>query len=163
MCIFREAAMYRHIVRKRVLHLFAEANRGNWRAIVDELDSPFSYRFAGETPLGGTRISKPAMIAWFERLYRLFPGSQFDPRDVVVEGPPWRTRVMTYVRITGTRPADGGGQPIPYDNEFMQLMTIRWGRIASVLTIEDTQKFVGILPALSAAGFADARAEPITG
>jgi hypothetical protein len=81
----------------------------------------------------------------------------------VVEGPPWRTRVMTYVRITGTRPADSGGQPVPYDNEFMQLMTIRWGRIASVLTIEDTQKFVSILPALSAAGFADARAEPIVG
>jgi ketosteroid isomerase-like protein len=155
--------MYRHIVRKRVLYLFTEANRGNWRAIVDELGSPFTYRFAGETPLGGTRTSKPAMIAWFERLYRLFPDSQFAPCAVVVEGPPWRTRVMAHVRINGTRPGDGGGQPVPYDNEFMQLMTIRWGKIVSVLTIEDTQKFADILPALSAAGFVDARANPIVG
>jgi ketosteroid isomerase-like protein len=154
--------MYRRIVRKRVLHLFAEANRGNWRAIVDELREGFTYRFVGDTPLGGTRTSKGAMIAWFERLYRLFPGSQFHPGTVVVEGPPWNTRVMTYVTIKGTSPAEGGAQ-VAYENEFMQLMTIRWGKIASVLTIEDTQRFVSILPALSAAGFADARAEPIVG
>jgi ketosteroid isomerase-like protein len=153
--------MYRSIVRQRVLGLFAKANRGNWTAIVDILSDRFSYRFAGDTPLGGTRTTKPAMRAWFERLYRLFPGAQFRPQMVVVEGPPWNTRVMTHVRIEGMAP-DASGQSKPYANEFMQLMQLRWGRITNVVTLEDTQRFVAILPALAAAGISEATAAPIT-
>ena len=50
--------MYHAIVRGRVKRLFDEANRGNWRAIVDGLDDQFTYRFAGDTPLGGERRTK---------------------------------------------------------------------------------------------------------
>jgi ketosteroid isomerase-like protein len=153
--------IYGAIVRRRVRTLFAEANRGNWQAIVDGLAPSFSYRFVGDSPLGGTRTTHAAMQHWFERLYRLFPGSQFAPQTVVVEGPPWRTTIMTYVLIRGTAP---GADAVlrPYENEFMQMMTLRWGRITSVLTLEDTQRFVAALPALAAAGFADATKAPIT-
>jgi ketosteroid isomerase-like protein len=68
---------------------------------------------------------------------------------------------MTYVKIHGTAPGSiGAGEP--YENEFMQRMSLRWGRITSVLTIEDTQRFANILPALAAAGVADATQPPIT-
>ena len=79
-------------------------------AIVDGLAPTFSYRFIGDTPLGGTRTTDKAMRLWFERLYRLFPGSQFAPQTIVVEGPPWNTRIMTYVKINGVVPTDGGGE-----------------------------------------------------
>jgi ketosteroid isomerase-like protein len=153
--------MYRTIVRQRVLHLMHEANRGNWQAIIDALDARFSYRFIGDTPLGGERSTKQAMAAWFERLYRLFPGAQFHPQSVVVEGMPWNTRVMTYVKIRGTQPGDGS-DAIPYENEFMQLMTLRWGKITSIITLEDTLRFAKMLPKLASAGFPDASAPPIT-
>jgi ketosteroid isomerase-like protein len=153
--------IYRAIVRRRVRKLFAEANAGNWQAIVDGLAPAFHYRFVGDTPLGGTRTTHDAMRRWFERLYRLFPGSRFAPETVVVEGPPWRTTIMTYVKIHGTAPGSIGADE-PYENEFMQRMSLRWGRITSVLTIEDTQRFANILPALAAAGVADATQPPIT-
>jgi ketosteroid isomerase-like protein len=153
--------IYRAIVRKRVHTLFAEANRGNWPAIVDGLAPTFIYRFVGDTPLGGTRTTDAAMRQWFERLYRLFPGSQFVPETIVVEGPPWRTMIMTYVKIQGTAP-DTDGVLAPYENEFMQRMVLRWGKIHDVLTLEDTQRFVALLPRLAAAGIADATAAPIT-
>jgi ketosteroid isomerase-like protein len=153
--------IYRAIVRRRVRTLFAEANRGNWHAIVDGLAPAFNYRFVGDSPLGGTRTTHAAMQRWFERVYRLFPGAQFAPQAVVVEGPPWRTTIMTYVMIRGTVPA-ADATVRPYENEFMQLMTLRWGRITSVLTLEDTQRFAAALPALAAAGFADATKAPIT-
>jgi ketosteroid isomerase-like protein len=152
--------IYRAIVRHQVNTLFAKANEGNWAAIVDGLAPSFIYRFVGDTPLGGTRTTDEAMRRWFERLHRLFPGLQFAPQTIVVEGPPWKTRVMTYVKISGTAPnADGGIGP--YENEFMQSLVLRWGKVTSVLTLEDTQRFVSALPLLQAAGFTDATAEPI--
>jgi ketosteroid isomerase-like protein len=154
--------MYRTIVRRRVLSLFAEANRGNWQAIVDSLGPNFIYRFIGDTPLGGTRTTKPAMQAWFKRVYRLVPDAQFDPQMVVVEGAAWNTRVMTYVKFRGTLPTVSGVPGAPYENDVMQLMRLRWGRITSVTTLEDTQRFVAILPVLAASGIADASAGPIT-
>jgi ketosteroid isomerase-like protein len=156
--------MYRSIVRRRVRSLFAEANRGNWQAIVDALGSRFVYRFVGDTPLGGTRTSKPAMQEWFRRIYRLVPDATLVPQVILVEGLPWNTRVMTYVKFKGTLPATAAGKPgAPYENEVMQLMQIKWGRIISVLTLEDTQRFVNVLPLLAAAGIKDATAAPITG
>jgi ketosteroid isomerase-like protein len=154
--------MYRSIVRWRVQKLFAEANRGNFQAIIDALAPTFVYRFIGDTPLGGTRTTKAAMRAWFERIYRLVPDAQLVPQTVLVEGMPWNTQVMTYVKFRGTLPADGGTPGMPYENEVMQLMQLRWGRIVSVLTLEDTLRFAAILPALAAAGITDANAAPIT-
>jgi ketosteroid isomerase-like protein len=153
--------MYRSIVRWRVRSLFAKANRGNWQAIIDSLSSNFVYRFIGDTPLGGTRTTKPSMRAWFERIYRLVPDAQLHPQMIVVEGPPWNTRVMTYVKFRGTLPPARNALGAAYENEVMQLMVLRWGRITSVTTLEDTQRFVAILPALAAAGIADATAAPI--
>jgi hypothetical protein len=40
-------------------------------------------------------------------------------------------------------------------------MNLKWGRIVSVLTLEDTQRFVDILPQLSRAGIAEATAPQI--
>jgi ketosteroid isomerase-like protein len=153
--------IYRAIVRRQVHRLFDQANQGHWAAIVDGLARSFTYRFVGDTPLGGTRTSHAAMRLWFERLYRLFPGAEFVPQTVVVEGVPWRTNIMTYVLIKGTVP-DGDGNSRPYENEFMQRMVLRWGKITSVVTLEDTQRFVALLPALASAGIADATATPIT-
>jgi ketosteroid isomerase-like protein len=153
--------IYRAIVRRQVRRLFDQANHGRWEAIVDGLAPAFTYRFVGNTPLGGTRSSHAAMRLWFERLYRLFPGAQFVPQAIVVEGVPWRTNIMTYVLIQGTVP-DGNGSSQAYENEFMQRMVLRWGKITSVITLEDTQRFVDLLPALASSGIDDATATPIT-
>jgi hypothetical protein len=50
-----------------------------------------------------------------------------------------------------------------YENQFMQLITIRWGKMTSILTIEDTQRFVDARPAMAAAGHADATGAQNTG
>jgi ketosteroid isomerase-like protein len=154
--------MYRTIVRRQVLHLFNEANRGNWNAIVDGIAEKFTYRFIGDTPLGGTRTSKPKLRAWFERLYRLFPGAQFHPQTIVVQGPPWDTKVMSYVKIRMTKPLLPDEKEL-YENEFMQLITLRWGKMTSILTVEDSKRFADALPAMAAAGYQDATGEQIVG
>lgn len=148
--------MYRTIVRNRIRSLLRQANQGNWQAIVDSLSSDFVYRFVGDTPLGGTRTKKSSMQAWFQRIYKLVPDAKLSPQMIVVEGAPWNTRIMTYLKFNGTLPSGAA-----YENEVMQLLILRWGRITSVLTIEDSKRFADILPQLTAAGIAEASAPPI--
>ncbi len=110
--------MYRFMEKRKVLSLFAEANRGHWLAIVNSLAPRFEYRFVGDTPLGGTRTTHAAMRRWFERVYRLLPSSQFVPLQVVVQGLPWKTTIMTHMRMVGMVPSLSG-QPTHSENEFM--------------------------------------------
>jgi hypothetical protein len=49
----------------------------------------------------------------------------------------------------------------PYENEVVQQMVLKWGRVHSVLTLEDTLRFAKILPLLSEAGNVEASAVPI--
>jgi ketosteroid isomerase-like protein len=153
--------MYKTIVRNRIRGLFAEANRGNWQAIIDSLHTTFTYRFIGDTPLGGTRHKTSSMQEWFKRIYNLVPDAKLIPQMIVVEGMPWNTKVMTYVKFCGTLPSVHGEIGAPYENEVMQLMVLKWGRVHSVLTLEDTLRFAKILPLLSSAGIAEATAAPI--
>jgi SnoaL-like domain len=158
----KSSIMYHSIVRRRVRSLFKQANSGNWQAVVDALGDKFSYRFVGDTPLGGTRTTKPAMQEWFKRIYRLVPDAKLTPQVIVVNGFPWNTTVMTYVKFNGMLAATANEPATPYENEVMQLMTIKWGKIVSILTLEDTQRFVNTLPRLAEAGIAEANAAPIT-
>jgi ketosteroid isomerase-like protein len=153
--------MYKTIVRHRITGLFAQANAGNWQAIIDSLSDNFTYRFIGDTPLGGTRTKKTSMQEWFRRIYKLVPDAKLIPQTIVVEGMPWNTKVMTYVKFCGTLPSVNGEIGAPYENEVMQLMVLKWGRVHSVLTLEDTLRFAKILPLLSRAGIAEANAAPI--
>lgn len=155
--------IYRAIVRRRIRSIFDNANKGDFGTMIDSLHDNFIYRFIGDTPLGGERTSKPKMKVWWERLYRLFPGATFHPQAIIVEGAPWATKVMTYVKIRGRVPHESENGLTPYENEFMQLIHLKWGRVTSVTTLEDTQRFINILPRLANAGIADATAAQITG
>jgi ketosteroid isomerase-like protein len=153
--------VYKAIVRAKLRRLFANASQGNWKPIVAGFADDFSYRFIGNTPLGGTRTTRSSMEAWWTRLLKLFPGAQFLPQEILVEGPPWNTRVMTHMPFRATLPGAEGDAALPYENEVMQLMRLRWGRITSIVTIEETQRSVDVLPRLAKAGFEDATAAPI--
>jgi ketosteroid isomerase-like protein len=153
--------MYKTIVKRRITKLFAEANRGNWQAIIDSLAPTFTYRFVGDTPLGGTRNKISSMQQWFTRIYKLVPDAKLTPQQIVVQGMPWNTHIMTYVKFNGTLPSVDGAKGAPYENEVMQLMNLKWGRITSVLTIEDTKRFADVLPLLARAGIKEATAAPI--
>ena len=154
--------MYHAIVKRRIRALIAEVNRGNPQAVVDALAPKFVYRFVGDTPLGGTRTRKESMQAWFARIFELVPDATLHAENIMVEGFPWNTSIMTYVKFRGTLPAVKGHPAAPYENEVMQLMQLKWGKLHSVLTIEDSLRFANILPRLSAAGIAAANAAPIS-
>lgn len=87
----------------------------------------------------------------------LLPGAQFNIRDVLVNGGPWRTRIAVRASISGELP-DG----TRYENTVFQFMTLVWGKVVSVETCEDLQKLGRALAVVAEAGTTEALAAPIT-
>ena len=154
--------MYRMIVAAKVRAAWRELQQRNYSAVIDQFASSFEYRFVGDHALGGTRRTRASQAAWFERLFRVFPSIDFTVRDVIVSGPPWRTRavVLVDVRI----PAERGYAPDEpeWRNEVIQVVELRWGRITRITTMTDTQREIVLLERLAATGMAEAVAEPLS-
>ncbi len=67
-------------------------------------------------------------------------GVQFDIEDILVNGPPWNTRVALRVNdFIPAHPTDPGG-PDRYNNRAVAFLTIRWGRLVAWEDYEDTER-----------------------
>lgn len=66
-------------------------------------------------------------------------GVQFDVEDILVNGPPWNTRialrVVSYIPGADGRPGSG-----PYTNRAVALLHSRWGRLLGWEDYEDTER-----------------------
>ena len=149
--------MIRYFTERKLRAIFAAVSQGDFWPMVDALGSRFTYRFEGDSPIGGVRTSRESMQLWWERMYRLFPGFSIEVRDVAVAGWPWDLRIHT--RLEFLMPMEEGGA---YRNDVMQYMRMRWGRVVEVHTLEDTQRCVRLLAWMANRGVAEASAPPIT-
>jgi ketosteroid isomerase-like protein len=148
--------IFARIVEARVRSVFDRVNAGDYMHMVDGLGEPFAYVFHGDHALGGRRTSRDAMIRWWQRVGDLLPGAQFTIHEVIVRGGPWRTRIAVRAGIRGPLP---GGEV--YRNTLFQFMTLRWGKVIEVETVEDLQVLTHALAVVAASGKAAAAAAPI--
>lgn len=149
--------MYAYFVERRLRAIFAALNRGDAAPMLAGLAPEFAYRFEGDSPIGGLRNSQASMTLWWARLFRLFPGLQFQVREVAVVGPPWNTRIHVVMDFVVPHAPDG-----PYRNIVMQFMRMRWGKVSFIHTLEDTQRCGRYLAWSAAQGNAESLAAPIT-
>jgi ketosteroid isomerase-like protein len=145
--------MYKFIVKQIVRRQFGRLSQGDYEAVVRQFGPESRFLFAGEHELGGERIGQEAVREWFRHMLARFPGIRIEPRDVVVNGWPWNTVIATHLKISATLP-DGR----PYRNEGMQLLRLRWGRVAEDLIFEDTLKLDAELRRMQPAELEDAGA-----
>jgi ketosteroid isomerase-like protein len=149
--------MYHRIVAGRVRGTFAAINAGDWEQMVAGMAPSFSYRFYGDHALGGERHTAAALRLWWQRIFWLLPGITFQVDDVLVVGWPWATRIATRLSVD-VGLADGSR----YQNVVMQFISMRWGKITEVHTLEDTAVLQAALGRLAAQGISEAAAAPIT-
>jgi ketosteroid isomerase-like protein len=150
--------MYKTIVKQQVRGMYAAFNGGDYHPLLNRFDREFAYTFVGDQhPLAGTRRSREAMRAQFERILRLFPGIRFTVREVIVNGPPWNTRIGISIGVNADL-QDGS----PYENDIVQLLHMRWGRVDRVRTVIDTGRLTAAFDRLAAVGIAEARAVPVS-
>lgn len=148
--------MYRSIVARKARRLFAQLNEGDYEALLAGVAPDVHHVFPGDNALGGERHSSEAMRRWFERLEAIFPTHELEVTDVAVKGWPWNTLVL--VRwINRGRPQDG----LPYENEGVHAIRLRWGKGVDVHAYLDTEKVTEVCDRLARAGFEEAAAPPI--
>lgn len=149
--------MYHAIVRRRTAQIFRQLSAGDWVSLVDDLAPDVHHVFPGEHPLGGERRSRAAVLSWFERLGRLFPGHDFEVHRVLSTGWPWNT----WVAIAWTvqlRPQAGE----PYVNHGSHWVHIKWGKATAFHAYLDTQRIAAACQDMADHGVDEAAADPIT-
>lgn len=149
-------AAYRYAVEGVVRLAFGRLSAGDYETLLMACASDVEHTFSGEHALGGTRHSKEALRRWFGRLYRLFPGLDFEVKRVLVRGWPWRTVAMIEW-VDRARPADG----LPYLNEGTHVLRFSWGRLIGLHAYLDTQKVEEVCERLAKGGIEEASAPPI--
>jgi ketosteroid isomerase-like protein len=143
--------MYHRIVKRQVRRGFQALSAGKYSVVLRQFAPRVHFSFAGEHALSGERHSVEAVREWFQRLYRYFPGLQFEIHDVLVSGWPSNTVVATRFSVRAILP-DGRA----YRNAGMQYARLRWGRIVEDHIYEDTQTLARELENLARHGFPDA-------
>ena len=114
--------------------------------------------FPGRHPLGGERHSRAAVAAWFERLFRLFPGHEFRVTRVLSRGWPGSTWVAVQW-VARLSPQVGE----PYENHGAHWIHVRWGQVDHIHAYLDTALVEEACRRMADAGVEEAAAEPIAG
>ncbi len=147
---------YRYAIEGVVRLAFGRLSAGDYQTLLKACAPNVEHTFSGDHALGGTRHSKEALGRWFARLYRLFPGLNFEVKRVLVRGWPWRTVAMIEW-VDRARPADG----LPYLNEGTHVLRFSWGQLVGLHAYLDTQQVAEVLERLAQGGIEEAAAPPI--
>jgi hypothetical protein len=70
---------------------------------------------------------------------------------------PWNTVVLTWIDVTVPV------QNEVFENTLAQRVELKWGKVHSVINVEDTQLLTMLLDRLAVAGIAEATSAPIVG
>lgn len=144
------------VVRRRMQRVFTQLSRGEWEAIVQGLDPRVHHVFPGRHALGGERHDREAVLLWFQRLGRLYPGHAFEVQRVAVSGPAWDLKVA--VQWTAfLRPAAGE----EYENQGAHWIRIRRGRVTAFHAYLDTQRIAEACEEMARRGITEAAEPPI--
>lgn len=148
--------MYHRLIKRIVLRNFARLSQGDYASMLGGMSPSITHTFSGQHALGGTRHSVAAMGDWFARLFRLFPGLNFEIRSIAVSGWPWLTTVVVEWTDRAT-PADQSS----YVNEGVHVIRLRWGKVVYLRAYLDTAVLMATLEGLAAHGVKEALAAPI--
>jgi ketosteroid isomerase-like protein len=126
--------MYKWAIRRQIRRNIEALNHGDRGPLLQGYADDAVLVFPGESSWGGEHRGREAI----ERFLRRFvaPGLTGVAEDVLVNGPPWHTRIAV---VFADRADDGAGHEV-YANRAVLYGTIRWGKITRQEDFEDTQK-----------------------
>jgi ketosteroid isomerase-like protein len=148
--------MYHQIVQGIVKQGFRELSQGNFEHVVKQFAPDAVFSFLGDHTLGGEWHGQEETRAWFQKLHSFFPDLTLNPLEIVVVGLPWNTVVHTRFKVTTTLPGS-----VPYENEGIQFLRLRWGKIVEDRIYEDTAKLVKALEYIASHRKDEAMTKPL--
>ena len=144
------------IAARTYLRGLAAAERGDFDQVLRQFRPGCELVSISRTALGARLSGKADLLRWFERFRRLLPDPLFDVQRLVIEGPVWNQRLAAHVIIRSRVAGE------PYENQFAQFLTLRWGKVGEDLILEDTATWEAASRRLAAAGDIEAAGPPLT-
>ena len=140
--------MYKASIRKLLRHSITKLNSGDYSMMLKMADPDFELAFPGEN--SWATMFRPAergrhrhvthrgleeATAFADRF--VGEGIQFEIEDILVNGPPWNTRIA--LRVHDFVPGDDEGTDV-YNNRAVLFLELRWGRLIRWEDYEDTER-----------------------
>ena len=144
------------IAASTYLRGLAAVERGDFDQALRQFRPACEFVFVSRTALGARLSGKADLLRWFERFRRLLPDPLFDVQRLVIGGPVWNQRIAAHVIIRSRVAGE------PYENQFAQFLTLRWGKVVEDLILEDTAIWEAASRRLAAAGNTEAAGPPLT-
>ena len=126
--------MYKWAVRRQIRRNIEALGRGDLAPLLRGYADDAVLVFPGASTWGGEHRGKPAIERFLRRF--LAAGLSGQAEDILVNGPPWRTRIAV---VFTDRASDADGNEV-YANRAVLYAVARWGRITRQEDFEDTQK-----------------------
>ena len=143
------------IAARTYLRGLAATERGDFDQVLSQFRPDCELVFVSRTALGARLSGHADLRRWFERFRRLLPDPSFDVQRLVIGGPVWHQRLAAHVIICSRVAGE------PYENQFAQFLTLRWGQVAEDLILEDTATWEAASRRLAAAGNVEAAGLPL--
>jgi len=143
------------IAASSYLRGLAAVERGDFGQVLTQFRPDCEFVFVSRTALGARLSGQADLLRWFERFRRLLPDPSFDVQRLVIGGPVWDQRIAAHVIIRSRVAGE------PYENQFAQFLTLRWGKVVEDLILEDTATWETASRRLAAAGHAEAAEPPL--
>lgn len=140
--------MYKATVRALMRYSIKKLNEGDYALMLKMAHQDFELAFPGQNSwatmfrpqvLGreshATHRGIEEATAFADRF--VGEGIQFQIEDILVNGPPWNTRIA--LRVHDYKP-DADGKADQYSNRAVLFLEVRWGRLVRWEDYEDTQR-----------------------
>ena len=140
--------MYKAMVRALMRHSVERLNDGDYSLMLKLASPDFELAFPGDNSWATMfRQANPGRArhvthrgideasAFADRF--VDEGIQFVIEDILVNGPPWNTRIALRVH---DYIADPDGGPDAYSNRAVLFLEVRWGRLVRWEDYEDTER-----------------------
>ena len=121
--------MYRWTVAQVLRYVYGKAIAGDDSVMMKATAADVTFRFPGSSSFAASLTGREPLRAWLARFTAFSP--RFEVRDVAVSGPPWNMTVA--LRFHDAIGAD-------YENDGVEWLRIRWGRVRSVEVFLDTER-----------------------
>jgi ketosteroid isomerase-like protein len=125
---------YRAGVRALLRRNLRLLNSGNSAPLFRTYGDNVAFHFPGESSWAADLRGREAVQRWVERFVDV--GLKLEPREILVSGPPWATRICLCYDDELREP-DG---TVAYSNRGTIVGTIAWGKLVRYEVFEDTEK-----------------------
>jgi ketosteroid isomerase-like protein len=126
--------MYKAAVRRLIRRNVEALGRGEVQPLLAAYADDAVLVFPGTSTWGGEHRGKAAIGAFLRRF--VDSELQGSVEDILVNGPPWRTRVC----VVFSDRATGDDGAVVYENRAVLFAVIRWGKLTYQEDFEDTHK-----------------------